>query len=359
MINYDLPWNPMRLQQRIGRLDRFGQKEVVRVFNLRVPDSWDDQISTRILERLGVIQRTMALAGPGTVEDYREMILGQVAEQIDAARVFAESRAGERVSEREVDEWIRGAIQSVERWRKLFDSGVGMVGDTARLRPMLTSEDFRAAYRFATEFHGIRLRESRNSQNQFVPGVYNFDLPDAFRDPIFRPSRTMHVVFDREIFAAVRGQDLGTVRGQSIRPLLTGFGEPLTDWLFQTALQARQDESTFSLRVGEAWRDGDGWLLVYAARWLGKARRLSAPDSLVPCFAKRSGEVRVLSVTEAMLLAAVCSESRTAVSPPSAEVVTEARKAAQQMLRELVTSRDPSTRAGANLSLFMVAWVTQ
>ena len=37
MVNYDLPWNPMRLQQRIGRLDRYGQRERVRVFNLRVP----------------------------------------------------------------------------------------------------------------------------------------------------------------------------------------------------------------------------------------------------------------------------------------------------------------------------------
>ncbi|HSU52477.1 MAG TPA: DEAD/DEAH box helicase, partial [Candidatus Dormibacteraeota bacterium] len=68
MLNYDLPWNPMRLQQRIGRLDRYGQKQVVHVFNLRVPDSWDHHISTRLLERLEVIQRTMSAAGPGNLE---------------------------------------------------------------------------------------------------------------------------------------------------------------------------------------------------------------------------------------------------------------------------------------------------
>ena len=60
MVNYDLPWNPMRLQQRIGRLDRYGQQQLVQVFNLRVPDSWDHQISTRIDARLEVIQRTMS-----------------------------------------------------------------------------------------------------------------------------------------------------------------------------------------------------------------------------------------------------------------------------------------------------------
>lgn len=359
MVNYDLPWNPMRLQQRIGRLDRYGQKEVVRVFNLRVPDSWDDHISTRILERIDVIQRTMTLAGSGTVEDYREMILGQVAEQIDASRLFASSQTGQQVSESEVDAWIRGAVESVERWRKLFDSEVGMTGDNARLRPTLTSDDFKAAYRLATENHSIRLRESRNSQNQFVPGVYNFDAPDAFRDPVFRPSRTMHVVFDREVFAAVRGQDLGTVRGQSIRPLLTGFGEPFTDWLFQTAMQARQAESAFSLRISKDWPHGSGWLLVYAARWLSKARRLPTPDSLIPCFVKQSGEVQVLSASEGMLLVETAEECPRSVALPTPEAVTAARKSAQQVLRDIAARRDPSARAAANLSLLLAASVTQ
>jgi len=48
--------------------------------------------------------------------------------------------------------------------------------------------------------HGLRLQETRNSANQFVPEVYHFPLPEAFRDPVFRPSRTGHVVFDREVF---------------------------------------------------------------------------------------------------------------------------------------------------------------
>ena len=64
-----------------------------------------------------------------------------------------------------------------------------------------------------------------------MPEVYHFPLPEAFRDPVFRPSRTGHVVFDREVFQRVRDEGLGTVRGQPIRPVLAGFGEPVTDWL--------------------------------------------------------------------------------------------------------------------------------
>jgi ATP-dependent helicase YprA (DUF1998 family) len=94
VVNYDLPWNPMRLQQRIGRLDRYGQRHVVKVFNLRVSDLWDNRISLRIHERLAVIERTMNLSG--LEEDYREMLLGEVAAKIDPARCFAESAERQR-----------------------------------------------------------------------------------------------------------------------------------------------------------------------------------------------------------------------------------------------------------------------
>jgi superfamily II DNA or RNA helicase len=357
MLNYDLPWNPMRLQQRIGRLDRFGQKRVVQVFNLRVPDSWDQHISARILERLDVIQRTMALASPDQLEDYREMILGQVAEQVDVSRLFAESQAGRNVSEAEVDEWVRGAVQSVERWRGLFGSELGLSDDTSRLRPLLTSEHFKAAYRFACEHQGIRFRETRNSANQFVPEVFNFDLPAAFRDPVFRPSRTVHVVFDRDVYAVVRGQDLGTVRGQPIRPLLTGFGEPFTDWLFQTSMYARAAESAFSIKAGNGWTHGSGWLFVFALRWSGKRRRLWTPDSLALVFTPENGPCIGIPSPEAVDLVTQASNSASPGAGPGAEMIAEARAFAQRLLRDYASKRDVSARSSAGLSLLSVAAV--
>ena len=358
MLNYDLPWNPMRLQQRIGRLDRYGQKRVVQVFNLRVPDSWDQHISARILERLDVIQRTMALAGPGVLEDYREMILGQVAEQVDASRLFAESQAGSQVSETEVDEWVKGAVQSVERWRGLFGAQLGLSGDTSRLKPSLTSEHLKAAYRFTCEHHCIRFRETRNSANQFVPEVFNFDLPAAFRDPVFRPSRTVHVVFDREVYAAVRGQDLGTVRGQPIRPVLTGFGEPFTDWLFQTAMHARSAESAFSIKAGNGWSRGSGWLFVFALRWLGKRRRLSTPDSLALVFVPESGPIIGIPGPEAVALVIQASDSVSPGTGPGAEMMAGARAFAQRLLKDYAANRDATARSSAGLSLLSVTAIT-
>src|SRR3546814_9425210 len=53
LINVDLPWNPSRLEQRIGRIKRFGQsRDEVDVLNLVYRDSWDERVLAKVSERL-------------------------------------------------------------------------------------------------------------------------------------------------------------------------------------------------------------------------------------------------------------------------------------------------------------------
>jgi Superfamily II DNA and RNA helicases len=74
IINYDLPWNPMRIEQRIGRIDRWGQQsESVAIFNLITPGTVDADIYERCLVRIGVFNN--ALGGS-------EEILGEISREI-------------------------------------------------------------------------------------------------------------------------------------------------------------------------------------------------------------------------------------------------------------------------------------
>ena len=74
MINYDLPWNPMRIEQRIGRIDRRGQKsETVRIHNMITAGTIDAVIYDRCLSKIGVFQ--------DSIGDCSE-ILGDISEQI-------------------------------------------------------------------------------------------------------------------------------------------------------------------------------------------------------------------------------------------------------------------------------------
>lgn len=60
LINFDLPWNPTRVEQRIGRIDRLGQKaKYINVVNMHFADTIDDRIVTRLLERLEIFREAL------------------------------------------------------------------------------------------------------------------------------------------------------------------------------------------------------------------------------------------------------------------------------------------------------------
>jgi len=60
MINYDLPWNPMRIEQRIGRIDRRGQKsDTVKIYNMITDDTIDATIYDRCLSKIGVFESSI------------------------------------------------------------------------------------------------------------------------------------------------------------------------------------------------------------------------------------------------------------------------------------------------------------
>lgn len=60
IVNYDLPWNPMKIEQRIGRVDRIGQDSpTVRIVNFVYADTVDERIYTRLLEKLGIFERAL------------------------------------------------------------------------------------------------------------------------------------------------------------------------------------------------------------------------------------------------------------------------------------------------------------
>jgi hypothetical protein len=118
IVNLDLPWNPARIEQRIGRIDRYGQEsETVAIINLVTPGTVDFDIYDRCLLRIGVFQR--ALGGS-------EEILGQINEEL---RSVAESlELGPEERQARLQQIADNNIRLIQEQQHLEDEQTSLFG---------------------------------------------------------------------------------------------------------------------------------------------------------------------------------------------------------------------------------------
>ena len=103
VFNYDLPWNPMRVEQRIGRIDRIGQKaEKLFIFNLLVKGTIEDRIYNRLYDRLGIFESSIGELEP---------ILGDIQKEFQVQDIV-------KMSEDELNKKLEIKAQSIIRKAK-------------------------------------------------------------------------------------------------------------------------------------------------------------------------------------------------------------------------------------------------
>lgn len=103
LINYDIPWNPMKIEQRIGRIDRLGQTSPkIKVWNLCYDNTIDQRIHRRLLERLDIFRRALggleAIIGEKIAELTRELFLHQLTPEEEEQRIDRSALAIERLN---------------------------------------------------------------------------------------------------------------------------------------------------------------------------------------------------------------------------------------------------------------------
>jgi len=118
MVNYDLPWNPMRIEQRIGRIDRNGQKSpTVAIYNMVTPDTVDFDIYERCLSRIGVFERSI-----GDCEE----ILGDITKEITV--IGEDFFLSEEERRKKLDSLEDNKIREIQEKLKLEDEKYNFIG---------------------------------------------------------------------------------------------------------------------------------------------------------------------------------------------------------------------------------------
>jgi hypothetical protein len=93
LFNFDLPWNPMDMEQRIGRIHRYGQSHTAQVYNLVLSDTIEGRIFLLLDEKLTEIARALGKVDEqgNVAEDLRAQILGQLSERLNYDRLYQDA----------------------------------------------------------------------------------------------------------------------------------------------------------------------------------------------------------------------------------------------------------------------------
>ncbi len=118
VVNYDLPWNPMKLEQRIGRIDRIGQEsDRIFIYNLTCRDTIEDQVLLRLYDRIDIFRRSI-----GDLED----ILGDTVQELALDLIDPNLTDAERVERADLNQ--KAIIEKRRLRDELEDKAIELVG---------------------------------------------------------------------------------------------------------------------------------------------------------------------------------------------------------------------------------------
>lgn len=243
IVNYDLPWNPMKVEQRIGRVDRIGQEQPVVVFNFHVKGTIEGRILEVLERRINIFEEAVGGLDPilGEAEADIRKALKLAARERDAAI----ERLGVRL-QREVD---RARVAEV----RLADFIMDAKSFSAEIARKAMEVDAPISQ---SEFENFEIALLRSVNTYIGP------REDSGERRIF-----FHTPFTLEHPELVAGEDARRVcfdpRIGTSSELVEylGFGHPIIDALVRRTLEEHQDGAAAVRRVDPdaAQLDGPGW----------------------------------------------------------------------------------------------------
>lgn len=212
LIHVDLPWNPMRMHQRVGRLNRYGQTKQVHVISVRNPDTVESRVWDRLSEKLTEITRALrnVMAEP---EDLQELVLGMTSPMF-FNELFSE---GEEINPDSFSDWFDQKTSKFGN-EDVLDTVRSLFGNSARFDfqevsgklPKVDLPDLQPFFASMVAMNGRRIQESEEGLSFLTPDewVTSPRILKEYRDLRFERTPTVgsnapttggvgHAVFDQ------------------------------------------------------------------------------------------------------------------------------------------------------------------
>lgn len=303
LVNYDLPWNPMKVEQRIGRVDRIGQKSPVTVFNFSTLGTIEERVVEVLTNRIGIFEETVGGLDPilGEVEADLTKIFRLAQDQADEEfQRLGDSLQARVAGARKAEERLADLIMDTRSYRK--EEVEALLARPRTVSPL----DIQRFVLGALSEMGVRIDRDRGNE-----GVYLLALNPAFERYFpdeFKRGSTRQVTFelsvalDREevdfiafghpivdgLVEYVRRPEYGGITSQ--RLVLSDEQEPVAGWLFVYSLELqgfglhRELHPVFVREDGTSNGELAGWLLDRAMtgrkeEFVGTGEPASAGDA--------------------------------------------------------------------------------
>ncbi|HEU4974150.1 MAG TPA: helicase-related protein [Baekduia sp.] len=269
LVNYDLPWNPMKVEQRIGRLDRIRQQHTVSVFNFHVRGTIEGRILEVLERRIGIFEAAVGSLDPILGEAEADIRKALKLAKVDREKAIQE--LGKRI-ERDI-----AAARTAEEQRADFimDAKSYMAAIVKQLaggESPVTPEEFETfILALLSSYHTYIGPKDESGERliSFHPPLTT-DFPDVVQNDDSR-----RVAFD----------PTADLDSQQVEYL--GFGHPIVDRLV-TAVTEERNEGAAAVRQfppGDGGPDCAGWQFNYRIKIDG----LRSTEFVLPVFVDDNG----------------------------------------------------------------------
>jgi ERCC4-related helicase/HKD family nuclease len=311
-VNYDIPWNPMRVEQRVGRIYRYGQDKVVQVYHFFNKGTVEETVQAYFEDRLDRAAIALAHVTGENPEEIKGTLNGQLESEIDPAKIYKRALVEGNLNQqtqKEIAEAVARAKRAYEiATQSLFRDVSSYSFDNYR-RELATELTLGDLQRFSERFlnqHRRQVQTKGPFVEFIVPDVLKkFGLPERYRD----------ATFDRELAIKRSEVQFMAIGHPFVDATLSYVGS--YDFGGLTAIRQINDPSL----AGRS-----GFLFAFVLR-----KRVTREDSdeclfeFVPVFVSAEGKVE-----ESALAAAVTKEavqvSPSKISPPDPSAAFEIAK---------------------------------
>jgi hypothetical protein len=263
LINYDLPWSPLKIEQRIGRIHRFGQAKDVQIYNFSTAGTVAEKVLKVLERKLKLFEESI-----GTPD----ILLGQIEEELNLGSVFMEMLLGLKSPRKigaEIDEKLEKARRSYEK-----------LADLTVTRKMDFNYD---------EYYRVTLQERKFSNMRIEDFINQLRREDHSVDDII--GRRSHItrLYPLGGRGSRRHGTFSSARALENENLeFLAFGNPLVN-----SLVRRCREKDFGGLTGIKTIEHDRLLTGMIFHYLVRLRAASEIQELVPVVVIRSNGVSV------------------------------------------------------------------